>query len=280
VPVTSTELRAVVAQELESGRVPTGPREPEWLLESAGVDPRSFGPDTMVPKGLVQASLRLAARRAAGEPLQYVTGLAGFRRLLLQVGPGVFIPRPETELVAGRVVTILPHNGLVVDVGTGSGAIALAIADERKDARVVATEISRAALSWARLNRSRLKLGVELLSGDLLEALPASMRGKVDVIVSNPPYVATMERDALPEDVVGYEPGEALFAGTEGIEVIRRLCKDARDWIRPGGRLILEIAPGQRHAVLALLTSEGYMGAVVQRDLTGQFRLAEAIVPE
>ena len=161
-------------------------------------------------------------RRIDGEPLQYLTGLAGFRYLELRVGPGVLVPRPETEIVAQTAIDLLPRGGTVVDVGTGSGAIALAIRHERPDARVVATDISEEALVWARRNREELALEVELIACDLLDGVDHGLRGAIDVIVSNPPYVAPEERDDLPVEVRDHEPDVALFAPRDGLDVIGR----------------------------------------------------------
>lgn len=221
-------------------------------------------------------ALELARRRAAGEPLQYVTGVAGFRRIELAVGPGVFVPRPETELVAERAMARLPHGGVLVDAGTGSGAIAFAVADERPDARVLATEASARAGEWAATNRAALGLDVELLAGDLLDPLPPSLRGAVDVVVSNPPYVPSAQHDALPRDVVDHEPHDALFAGERGTEVLDRLAAAARSWLRRGGWLVVEIGYDQRDATLRLLSERGYEDARVLEDLAGRDRIAEA----
>lgn len=231
-------------------------RETRWLAEA------SAGPSHLA---------ELVRRRIEGEPLQYLTGLAGFRYLELKVGPGVLIPRPETEVVTQFAIDLLPQGGVLVDVGTGSGAIALAIKHEREDARVLATEVSDEALVWARLNRDELGLDVELLHCDLLEGLPQDLSGAVDVVVSNPPYVADDERRALPKDVVEHEPEVALFAPGRGLGVIERLARAAREWMQPGGHLVLEIAPMQARAVTALLG--GYEDVSVYPDLTGRERV-------
>jgi release factor glutamine methyltransferase len=224
---------------------------------------------------VVERAVELAARRASGVPLQYVTGVAGFRRLELAVGSGVLIPRPETEVVAERAMQRLPCRGIIVDVGTGSGPIALSVADERPDARVYATEISESALGWARRNASNLQLSIELVRGDLFKGLPQELAGDVDVVVSNPPYVALRDAGTLPPEVVDHEPAVALFAGEEGLQVIAVIAKQAREWLRPGGWLILEMGFDQSETVLQLLTDHEYTEVAAHPDLTGHLRVAE-----
>jgi release factor glutamine methyltransferase len=223
----------------------------------------------------VRRARDFAARRAGGEPLQYITGVAGFRELELAVGPGVLIPRPETEVVAGRALERMPDDGVLVDVGTGSGAIALAVAYERPAARVVAIDSSHDALGWARQNMQRLDLDIELLNCDLLSGLPGDLAREVDVVVSNPPYVAEEERDSLPVEVVEHEPEEALFAEGNGMSVIRQLAADALVWLRPGGWLVLEIAADRGADVASLLEALEYRDVSILRDLAGRERIAE-----
>jgi release factor glutamine methyltransferase len=234
-------------------------REALWLAESARDDSHLD---------------ELVRRRLAGEPLQYLTGVAGFRYLELQVGPGVLIPRPETEVVAQWAIDLLPAGGIAIDVGTGSGAIALAIAHERRDARVLATDVSPDALVWAERNRAALGLEVELVRGDLFEGVSSEWKGRIDVVVSNPPYVAYEERDSLPSDVRDHEPEVALFSPGEGVAVIARLAEEARSWLQPGGHLVLEIAPMRVDEVTDALAA--YEDVMIQPDLTGRARVAVA----
>lgn len=234
-------------------------REAQWLNEAAS-DATHLA--------------ELVGRRIEGEPLQYLTGIAGFRRLELRVGPGVLIPRPETEIVTEIALRLLPAGGTIVDVGTGSGAIALAVADERPDARIYATDISVDALNWARRNRDSLRLAVELVAGDLFDALPHELGGTVDVVVSNPPYIGYAEAASLPVDVRDHEPEVALFAPEDGLSVVRRLAQEAPVWLRPSGHLVLEIAPHQANAVAELLSD--YRDVRMEKDLTGRDRVAVA----
>lgn len=219
--------------------------------------------------------LELVRRRVAGEPLQYLTGLAGFRRLELRIGPGALVPRPETESLAGRAIELLPDGGIAVDVGTGAGPIALAIADEKPGAQVIATDISAEALDWARINREQLGLDVELIRCDLFEGLPNRLRGRVDVVVANPPYISEHERNALPREVVDHEPGIALFAARDGLEIFERIAVGARGWLHPGGHLVSEIGDRQGATVTRLLEFLGYSQVAIRSDLVGRPRIAE-----
>jgi len=185
------------------------------------------------------------------------------------------IPRPETEVVADRALGLLPVGGTLVDIGTGSGAIALAVAHERSDVTVFATEISDEAVIWAEKNRRALRSSVRLLKGDLFSPLPASLKEQVDVVVSNPPYVALAERALLPSDVINHEPYEALFA-EDGLSVLRRLIADSPEWLKPGGWLVMEIGEKQGDDVLKLLSEAGFAGAFLEQDLTGRDRIAGA----
>ena len=262
---------------LERGGIVNPQGEATWLIEAATGLTRSeqLSRRPGIDETTERRALDLATRRAAGEPIQYVTERAPFRHLELVVGPGVFIPRPETELVAERAMALLPRDGTLVDVGTGSGAIALSIAQERSDARVLATESSPQALAYARRNAERVGAKVDLFEGDLIEALPAEWRGTLDVCVSNPPYVPADDRIGLPRDVVDHEPHIALFAPEQGLGTIRRLGEEVRRWIRPGGWLVLEVGDRQGAAVHGLLKTWGYREIEVSRDLTGRERIVQ-----
>src|SRR4051794_17687011 len=189
-----------------------------------------------------------ARRRVQREPVAYILGSKGFRMIELEVDGRVLIPRPETEHLVEAALD-LPEGARVVDVGTGSGAVALTLKQERPDLRVTATDVSAGALEVARGNAERLGLDVELLEGDLL----APVEGPVDAAVSTPPYVA--DGGPLPADVADYEPAVALFGGPDGLDVIRRLVPEA---LGRGARFVaLEVGAGQADAVGDLLTAAG-----------------------
>jgi release factor glutamine methyltransferase len=231
------------------------------FARSRGLDPaqaRAFG--------------RALCRRCAGTPVEHVTGERAFRRLLLEVRPGVFVPRPETEVVVEHALAEVAafEAPIVVDVGTGTGAIALAIADERRDARVIASDRSPDAVALARDNATRLGLAVTVVEGDLFGGVPDDLRGTVDLVVANPPYLDREELDALPPDVRA-DPEEALVGGPS---VIRRLAHEALAWLRPGGRLVLEIASGRAAVVCANLAQ--YTDVHVEPDLVGRDRVVVA----
>ena len=217
----------------------------------------------------------LVKRRVAGEPLQYVTGEAEFCGLKLAVDRRVLIPRPETELLVEVVAARQPAT--VVDVGTGSGCIALALAQRLPAAEVTAVDVSADALAAAKANASRydFKNFTRLLQSDLLSIFPDSFT--VDAIVSNPPYIASGELAQLPREVNVFEPAQALFAGVDGLEVIRRLVLEAKRFLSPTGFVALEIGAGQCAAVTQLFESAGYQVAQVEKDLQGHERVIVAV---
>ncbi len=206
-----------------------------------------------------------AVRRRAveREPVAYITGVRGFRRLELDVDPRALIPRPETELLV-EVGLGLPRGAGVLDVGTGSGAVALALKDERPDLRVTGSEASEQALELARANGGKLGLKVAWMHADLLEGMP----DEYDALLCNPPYVADSERATLAPEILRHEPPEALFAGADGLDVIRALL--AQLAARPRVRLAaLEVGAGQARAVSELVRAAGFSTVRVEPDLAG-----------
>jgi release factor glutamine methyltransferase len=240
--------------------------------DRAGLYARSDGLDTREARMFGRA----ICQRCSGTPLQHLTGEQTFRRIDLEVRPGVFVPRPETELLAGHALEAL--NGteapVIVDVGTGTGAIALAMKHERPDARVFATDVSPEAVELARANAARLGLDVTVVEGDLLASLPEELRGRVDLVVSNPPYIAPEELDDLPSEVKA-DPELALLGG---IEVYERLAAEALRWLRDGGVLAVEIAASRSEAVVDVLGAS-FMGVRVEPDLAGRDRVVLARRP-
>jgi release factor glutamine methyltransferase len=218
-------------------------------------------------------------RRAAGEPLQYVLGRWGFRSLDLLVDRRVLIPRPETEVVVDVAIEELRRVGgrTVVDLGTGSGAIALSIAVEVVTSEVWAVDASPGAVEVARANTAgigRAGARVRVVEGDWYEGLPVELRGEVDVVVANPPYVA--EVDDLPPEVRDWEPPGALYAGPDGLAEIRRIVAAAPAWLRRPGSLVVELAPDQAPAAAGLAAAAGFTGVEVRPDLTGRDRVLVA----
>jgi len=210
----------------------------------------------------------LARRRREHEPVAYILGEKGFRSLELKVDARVLVPRPETEHVVEAALARLAAGARVVDVGTGSGAIALALKAERPDLSVVATDVSEDALAVARANALLLGLEVEFAHGDLL----APVSGPFDAVVSNPPYVA--DGDPLPPDVAQHEPAVALFAGPDGLDAYRRLLPAAA--ALGAALVVVEVGATQAAAVRALAQAAGYADGEVTRDLGGHERVVSA----
>ena len=217
---------------------------------------------------------QLAARRAAREPLQYIVGEWGFRRLTLTVDERALIPRPETETVVERCLALLEGRDAprVLDVGTGSGAIALAIADEHPGARVTGIDVSAEALSLARENSARTGVAIELLEIDLLSGLPG---GDWDLVVSNPPYVRPDEATGLAPEVVEWEPHVALFDAGHTETLVRA----AAAVLATGGALVLESYDERARAVADLLSRSGFVDVAVTQDLAGRDRVVEGRLP-
>lgn len=220
------------------------------------------------------------ARRAAREPLQHITGTAPFRSMQLHVGPGVFVPRPETEGVAQLAVDALRAAAepapIAVDLGTGSGAIALAMATEVPHASVVAVELSAEAAVWTRRNIAAVGAeNARLVEGDLADALP-ELDGTVSVVASNPPYIPVGMVPRDPE-VRLHDPALALYGGADGLDVVRDLSATALRLLRPGGVLVIEHGEAQGGAIRDLLDADGWRSTVTHPDLTGRDRATTAV---
>jgi release factor glutamine methyltransferase len=217
----------------------------------------------------------LVARRLGGEPLQYIEGSAPFGPLDLLVDERVLVPRPETEGLFEIASRMVRNPEVIVDLCTGSGALALALKKAFPSAAVFATDISEAAVEVAIENRHRNRLDIYLAAGDLFDPLPASLLGEVDLLVANPPYIAEAEFAGLPDDVKR-EPRVALIAGPTGLEVIRSIGASAARWLRPGGVLVCEIGETQ-----GIPAANAFLGlpTVVRQDHAGRDRYVVAVKP-
>lgn len=248
---------ALVASGVENGR-----QEARWLVEFAvknGCSPEQF--DEMV------------RRRVNGEPLQYIMGSCDFYGFELMVGKGVLIPRPETEVLVEIAEQLLAADGTVLDLCTGSGAIALALAALKPNAQITGVDISPDALFYARSNQKRLKVeNVRWLEGDLFA--PLEKDETFDMITANPPYVAPTEYEQLETVVKDYEPKLALVAENEGLAIIQRIIDGAKTHLDDGGWLLMEIGEEQGGRVLKMLSDAGFRETRIQKDYAGKDRIA------
>ncbi|UJR81157.1 peptide chain release factor N(5)-glutamine methyltransferase [Sandaracinus amylolyticus] len=220
----------------------------------------------------------LVLRRRKREPVAYILGRREFFGRSFEVSPAVLIPRPDTETLIEAALERLPEDttGAVLDLCTGSGAIAVTLAAERPGIAVDATDLSEAALEVAKKNAETLGVSarVRFHHGDLFAALPGPR--EYALIACNPPYIAESERAGLAPDVVQHEPGMALFSGSEGLDVLRRLCAEAPKWLAPGASILIEVGAGQAPAVIALLERAGLVEGRAHQDLGGHERVVEA----
>ena len=267
VPDPDVDLELLAAFALQTGR--------------GGVQAAAIRGDAL-PEGTVQQLETLVTRRATREPLQHITGLAPFRHLELRVGPGVFVPRPETEMVAQLAIDALAAAAspapIAVDLGTGSGAIALAMATEVPHARVFAAENSVDAFVWTKENFERAGADNATLAFiDLAHAFP-ELDGTVSVVASNPPYVPDA---AIPRDpeVRFFDPPAALYGGEDGLDVVRILSAVGLRLAHPGGTIVIEHGEWQGEAIRDLLAADGWRAASTHPDLTMRDRATTAIRP-
>ena len=298
VPDTGVTRGELVAELAE---VVGAPHEARWIVDEALGLGRVLGqpdaPAGVLDAGVVAVARGMSAQRAAGEPLQYVFGHWPFRSLDLAVDQRVLVPRPETEQVVEVALTaareLARHRGgglVVVDAGTGSGAMALALAAELGPevvGEVWATDVSADALAVAAANLEAVRATpgrrlppVTLVEGSWLEPLPGSLRGRVDLVVSNPPYVSEAEWPGLAPDV-RREPRSALVAGpgsdgTPGLADVEAVLTEAPGWLSPGGSVVVELAPDQAVAAADVARRVGFAGVRVERDLAGGHRALRA----
>jgi release factor glutamine methyltransferase len=296
-PPTWRAVRDEIVDRLVVAGIPTAEIEASFLIEHVSGYSVAEWPtiaNEQAPARGYARVLPLTDRRAAGEPLQYVLGSWSFRGLDLMVDRRVLIPRPETEYVVEVALEEAERRGLrrvrrrhlslagepelaVADLGTGSGAIALALDAELPDVVVWATDASADALDVARANVAGCAASrVRVASGSWFDALPDSLRGGLELIVSNPPYIAEHELEDLPAEVVGFEPRSALIAGPTGCEALEHLLARSREWLVADGVLVCELAPHQADAMAERARGHGYVAVEVREDLTGRPRVLVA----
>jgi release factor glutamine methyltransferase len=277
------EALAFAPKELTEASVPSPQPDAYWLLCHALKVDRSellnritFVESITVPE--LEDFKKALARRSKREPLQHITGKAAFRKLELEVGPGVFVPRPETEQVVQYAIDylrLLPVPGKAIDLGTGSGAIALAMATEVPQTKVYAIELSDEAHAFAARNIAANAPEVELRLGAMQEVV-GDLVGQLDVVISNPPYIPDSAVPIDPE-VRDFDPELALYGGEDGLDVIRDISGIAAALLRPGGLLVLEHADGQSEAIRELLLESGWQNVSAFEDATFRYRTITAL---
>jgi release factor glutamine methyltransferase len=269
----------------ETERKLLSPVDARRIVEEACGDDWALRLDEPVTERAVAYLDEMVSRRSKGEPLQYVLGRWGFRRLDLYVDPRVLIPRPETEVVvevALEALKTLSEAPTVVDLGTGSGAIAHSIAVESPQSHVWATDTSGDALAVARANLAgigRDGARVRLLEGSWFDPLSPMLEGHVDLVVTNPPYVAEREVPDLPPEVAHWEPHQALVAGPTGLEQLSAIIAEAPRWLARPGAMVAEIAPHQAEAVVVLAYRSGFTEVEIRPDLADRPRVLFARAP-
>jgi len=281
--VKLSDALAMASQKLSEVGVPSPQADATWLLCHVLDTNRSdlltritFDQELTIEQ--LADFLAALSRREKREPLQHITGKAAFRSLELMVGPGVFVPRPETEQVVQYAIDYLrqlPKPGVAIDLGTGSGAIAIAMATEVPQTKVYAVELSEAAFAYAAKNIEANAAMVELRLG-AMQNVVSDLVGGLDVVISNPPYIPN---SAIPKDpeVRNYDPELALYGGEDGLDVIRDISGIAAALLRSGGLLVLEHADGQSDAIRELLLNDGWLSVNAFQDATLRYRTITAI---
>lgn len=244
--------RLAVTEMLITAGCVAASEEADELMEAAAGDPAVLED--------------LVARRSGGEPIAYLMGAITFCDLRLEVAPGVYIPRWQTEPLARRAATLLPSGGVAVDLCTGNGAIAAVLAAAVPSARVLATELDDDAVRCARRNR------VEVFAGFLDDPLPSELRRAVDVMTAVVPYVPTDGLRLLPRDVVAFEPRLALDGGPRGTDLLEQVARRSIGWLKPGGWLLMELGGDQSEAIGQLLCELGFAGIEIMNDEDGDQR--------
>jgi len=297
--VTSlAQARADVVARLRAAGVPSPEVDARWLVEAAsGSDPRRT-PDGLVDADTQRRLSELVARRCAREPLQLVLGTTAFHDLELQCRPGVFVPRPETEVLADIALELVRARAterardadaagpvVLLEPCCGTGAVGLAVACSTADAVVTIADRSPVATALAAQNRAaleaagRLRCPVEVRSGSLMDAFDPAVRGHVDVLVANPPYLPLSDLALLEPEVAWHDPHEALFGGPEGHEIVDGLLDLAAEWLAPGGAIVLEVDARRCAEAVAHARRVGLVDVGSRRDLTGADRFVLARRP-
>ena len=276
---TISEAIAEGSRQLQSSSVDEARRTAGVLLcHLLGIDRTRLltKSDQQIEEPNYQSYLQLIERRAAGEPLQYIIGHQEFYGLDFIVTPDVLIPRPETEFLVEQVIKLSGESHLIepliVDVGTGSGCIAVAIATSRPNAKIIATDVSASALAVAQKNAERNGVGgrIEFLEGDLLEPLfGRGLESSVDILASNPPYVEEGRPELVQREVRDWEPHTALFGGADGLNFYRRLLADGLKYVKPGGYLVCEIGYTQLDAISDMIAGPSWKLVEATSDLQG-----------
>jgi release factor glutamine methyltransferase len=276
------ELLGVATDRLADAGHDNAGQEARWLVErAAGFEPAELYISLDRPASTRSGTFffQMLDRRVGGEPLQYVLGRWSFRTLDLYLDRRVLIPRPETEVLAERALAECDRVGAsaAVDLGTGSGALALTLAVERPGlTEIWATDASEDALAVTRANLAglgRQATRVRLVCGSWFAALPDELRGRIGVVVSNPPYVAESEMADLPDEVREWEPRQALVSGPRGLDDIATIVADAPEWLSRPGALLLEMAPHQVAEAQRLARAAGFLSVSVWPDLAGRDRI-------
>ena len=276
------QVLEALTRRLASAGVPSPSADARWLLLHAlgwSAADLTLSTDRPLTAAQLRAVTVLADRRAAREPLQLIVGCTSFRGHTLVLRPGVFIPRPETELLVDLVLAAAPEGGVVVETCAGSGAVACAVAAERSDLWVLAVDRDPAAVALTRENADRLGVAVDARAGDLLDAVSGPLWGQVDVVTANPPYLATDEVETLEPEVADWDPPHALVAGPTGHEVSDALIASAPAHLRPGGWLLLELDERRVAEAASRARQRSMVDVGTRTDLTGRPRFVVARRP-
>jgi len=264
-------------QKLIEANCENAKQEARWMLEQLLNEDGLPINCEHIPQTTLQKLESMLERRQNGEPLQYILGNTAFHCLELLIGPGVLIPRPETEILVEEALQLYPGRGLVCDLCTGSGAIALAMAKNLPHTTFIAGDISASALRWARLNQKKNQIdNVTFLQSNLFQALPSTY---FSLLTANPPYISKQEYQDLPKEVLEYEPKLALLSGDEGLDLLQRIICEAPAHLEPEAWILLEIGSTQGAAIYEILRRSAWRDIRIRKDYSGHDRIAIARNP-